>query len=398
MLKILHTSDWHLGKKLDQYSLAEAHEKFLQDLVELVLKDMRPDLLVVAGDIYDRPVAQTESINLLEDTLARIADLKIPCLITSGNHDSRIRLGTNTRFMRNQGLHFRTRREQISDPVTIEDEDFTLLSYGIPYLEPDADTGDEEHLWHVKATQADVLRYAMSLINRDVAERQKKNSKPIKVLVASHAFIVGGKSSDSERNTKVGTLGEAPSSVFEGADYVAMGHLHGAKHEISSPGSMVLRYSGSPIAYSFSERDHEKQLLLVNITKDGVSEEIQSIPINPWRRMRQFEGTFDELKSNKISPTDDWVKVVLTDTELPMDIEKTLRRKFANLVEIDFKKLHVDDSFAGQGGVALSKLAPSEVMRRFVQHVTTNPTNPDLEKAIDDCCDAMNLLTVAVNK
>jgi len=277
-MKILHTSDWHIGRRLHGESLASSHEKFLQWLHSEVITETKPDLLVVAGDIYDRGVPPTEAIELFEDTLAEINKYGIQVLITSGNHDSRIRLGSNTRFMSGLGLHFRTRLHDVARPVEIERDDFTLLAYGIPYLEPDVDAGaDLERQWQVEASQTGVISEAMRRINEDAAARSKKASKPQRILVATHAFVEGATKSDSERNIKdirVGGLGQTNAAVFAGADYVAMGHIHRphSKNEIKGVGGTLLRYSGSPIPFSFSERDDLKQILAIEMTKDGLKD------------------------------------------------------------------------------------------------------------------------------
>jgi exonuclease SbcD len=391
-MKILHTSDWHLGKRLDQFSLQLSHEQFLDWLIDDQLAKEKPDLLVVAGDIYDKRIPATESIELFEEALVRIQSLGIKTLITAGNHDSRIRLGTNTRFMEGLGLHFRTRLSQLTDPVIIENDDYILAAYGIPYIEPDSDTGSEPNQWDVAPRHEDVLKYAVSLIKADVAERQKKTSKPIKTLVASHAFIQSGVPSDSERNTKVGNLGEAPSSVFDGIDYVAMGHLHGFQEKITAPGSTVLRYSGSPIAFSFSERDHIKQVLSVEMTDKGVApKEIESREIPEFRGMVQVEGSLDEILSDATPKSDKWAKVILTDTVMKSDVVETLRRKFPNLVEFSYQRQSAYALESEGVRVSVNELRAEEVTRRFVEKVTGSQASPELGDAIDQCCTALSL-------
>ena len=398
-MRILHTSDWHLGRRIDQHSLAEPHERFLSWLTDELLPEEKPDLIVVAGDIYDRAIPPTDAIELFEDTLSKIRELKIQTLITSGNHDSRIRLGTNTRFMESSGLHFRTRLNQVAIPVVIEHGEVILLAYGIPYIEPDVDTGDAPHQWNVAATQTDVLQEAMRLINLDVEARKKKSAKVVKVTVASHAFVMGASASDSERNIKVGGLGQADAGVFEGADYVAMGHLHGPKHSIKAAGSTVLRYSGSPIPFSFSERDHLKQVLMLTIDEKGVDHKsIEVCEVPQTRKMQQFEGTLSELTSSKFPATENWVKIVLTDQKILDDAGVTLRRKFPNLLELEFRRFVIGNSDSGRDGVLLSDLSPEEVTRRFVARVTAEKPTKSVADAIDDCCAMVNSENIQVNK
>ncbi len=185
-LRIIHTSDWHLGRKLHGESLAEAHAKFLDWFIDELLPDQKPNLIVVAGDIYDRGIPPTEVMEMFEESLARIHARGVPMLITSGNHDSSVRLGSNTRWLDPFGLHFRTRISEITKPVVIEDANFDLYAYGIPYIEPDADTGTNENQLDVPAEHTDVLDEAVRRIKANL--QKSKGSKPKISLVASHAL------------------------------------------------------------------------------------------------------------------------------------------------------------------------------------------------------------------
>lgn len=404
MLKVLHTSDWHLGRRLHGESLVSSHEKFLEWLHSEVIRENRPDLLVISGDIYDRGVPPTDAIELFEEALAEIQKSGIKVLVTSGNHDSRVRLGSNTRFMNELGLHFRTRLSEVDQPVKIESDDFTLLAYGIPYLEPDVDAGPADHQWQVEPSQTGVLAEAMKRINLNVQKNATNSSKPIKVLVASHAFVQGATGSDSERNikdVKVGGLGQADAAVFAGADYVAMGHIHRphVKNEIRGPGSTVLRYSGSPIPFSFSERDHEKQVLLVEITSLGVKDSnIESLFAPKIRGMLQIEGTLEEVLSNKYPESDDWVKVILSDKEVPINAFETIKLKFKHLLDLGHRSSLDQMNVSGRGGVLLQELTPEEVTRRFVERVTSEEPTLSINEVIDDCCTEVRIQLSQVNK
>lgn len=391
VMRVIHTSDWHLGRRLHGESLVSAHETFLHWLTTDLIKDSKPDLIVVSGDIYDRGIPPTEAIELFEETLAEIHRQNISVLITSGNHDSRVRLGSNTRFMSNLGLHFRTRLRDIPIPVELSNDEFTLLAYGIPYLEPDVDAGPNPEIqWQVDQSQTGVLAEAMRQINLDVAERRKKATKPIRVVVATHAFVQGATPSDSERNVKVGGLGQADAAVFAGIDYVAMGHIHRphVNNEIKGTSGTLLRYSGSPIPFSFSERDDKKQVLALEFSKDGVSDNtITSIATPQIRGMKQIEGSIAEILGNKYAASDEWLKVVITDRELPLNAYETIKRKFPHLLEV-VPKVSIDNILGRSGdGVFLHNLTPEEVTKRFVQRVTSEEPTKSIANAIDDCCD-----------
>lgn len=403
-MRIIHTSDWHLGRRLHGESLTPSHERFMQWLHSEVISSEKPDLLVVSGDIYDRGIPPTEAIELFEDALAEIQKLNVRVLITSGNHDSRVRLGSNTRFMAGLGLHFRTRLNDVAIPVEIENEDFTLLAYGIPYLEPDIDTGVGDNQWQVDSSQTGVLAEAMRRINVDFELRKSKSGKPVRMLVASHAFVQGATSSESERNikdVKVGGLGQADAAVFAGADYVAMGHIHRphSKSEIKGPGSTLLRYSGSPIPFSFSERYDEKQIILLDITKNGlVDSDIKSVGAPKLRNMKQLEGTFVEIMSSAHPESDDWIKVVLTDKEIPTNVFDTIKRKFPHLLDLNIRTTTDGISDRNGDGVLLQNLTPEEVTKRFVARVTQEGLTPEVITAIDECCADVRVGMSQVNK
>jgi exonuclease SbcD len=303
------------------------------------------------------------------------------------------------------GLHFRTRLKEVDVPVVVENDEFTLLAYGIPYLEPDIDAGPAEHQWNVDSSQTGVLAEAMRLINLDVEARKKKSSKPVRVLVASHAFVQGASGSESERNikdvTKVGGLGQADAAVFAGADYVAMGHIHRphAKNEIKGPGSTILRYSGSPIPFSFSERDHEKQVLLVDITASGVKDSgVESIFAPKLRGMRQIEGTLEEVLSDKYPESDDWVKVILSDKEMPINVFETIKLKYKHLLDLGHQSSLDRINSTDRGEVLLQDLTPEEVTRRFVERVTHEAATDSVNTVIDNCCSEVRIQLSQVTK
>jgi exonuclease SbcD len=244
----------------------------------------------------------------------------------------------------------------------------------------------------------------MRRINEDAAMRSKKLSQPVRILVATHAFVEGATKSDSERNIKdirVGGLGQTSAAAFAGADYVAMGHIHRphSKNEIKGVGSTLLRYSGSPIPFSFSERDDEKQVLSIEITKDGVKDSaISSISAPALRGMRQLEGTFAELLSDATPANSDWMKIVLTDKEIPVNVFDTLKRKFEHLLDLETRI--TTDGVVGrnQDGVLLQNLTPEEVTKRFVARVTDAEPTDAVASAIDDCCADVRLTLSQVNK
>lgn len=396
-MKILHTSDWHLGRRLDGESLAEPHEFFLNWLTQDFIPKHKPDLLVIAGDIFDRPVPPTEAIELYEHSLAQISKSGVKILISAGNHDNRVRLGMHSGFLEEMGVHFRTRLKNVADAVRVENDEMILLSYGIPYLEPDVDAGTDDHQWDVEATPNGIMSEAMKRINADINAQRKASKKPIRTLIASHAWVTGGEASDSERNVKMGTLGQSSASLFAGIDYVAMGHLH-SPQKVKSSDSHIY-YSGSPIPFSFSERDHEKRVLLVEISADGTSHDlIQSHPVPQVRKMQQFRDTVEALLSDKYPVTDDWVKVIVTDEKVPINFFEILKqRKFQYLLQL-VPERSVDGILDRTGqGELLQNLSHEDVTKRFIKRVTrAENLTPELEEAIETCCHEVEMKSVNI--
>ena len=386
-MRILHTSDWHLGRRLEGESLAEPHQVFLDWLVHNFIPKHKPDLVVIAGDVFDKPVPPTDAIELYERSLAAIVKSGSQVLISAGNHDNRVRLGMHASFLDSMGVHLRTKLSQVAEAVRIENDELVLLAYGIPYLEPDTDAGSDEHQWDVKASQDGVMEKALSLIKADIAENTKTTKKQIRTLVASHAWVVGGSGSESERNVKVGTLGQSKSEVFDGIDYVAMGHLHGPQ-KVNSSNSLIY-YSGSPIPFSFSERDHEKRVLLIDIDSELLSEsKVVSHPVRQIRKMQQYRDTVEALLSDKYPPTEDWVKVIVTDDEVPINFFDVLKKqKFKFLVQLlPEKSLDGIVNKSGQG-VLLQNLSHEDVTKRFVRRMTkSEDLDAEMDAAIETCC------------
>lgn len=389
-MRVLHTSDWHLGRRLDGESLNPAHEKFLGWLTGEVIKDQKPDLIVIAGDVYDRAIPPTDAVELFESTLSDIHASGIPILITSGNHDSRIRLGVNSRFLDRMNIHFRTRLKDISMPVIISGDNFDLLAYGIPFLEPDIDAGTEENQWDVQVSQTGVLSHATGIVRADIDARSKKSKKPIRSLVVSHAFVSGATPSDSERNFKVGGLGQADAALFEDLDYIALGHLHGAQR-MAGPGNTLLHYSGGPIPFSFSERDHVKQVLMVNVSAGSMSTNVEAISVPQLRGMRQLTGSFEEVLaiSNRDTKTQDWMKIVLKGSNFPANVFDTLRRRYEHLLELEFIREPLPGG-AEVSTVSLQKMSRNDVTRRFIERITGRNVDTPVGDAIDLCCDVVS--------
>ncbi|HEX9552198.1 MAG TPA: exonuclease SbcCD subunit D, partial [Streptosporangiaceae bacterium] len=329
-MRLLHTSDWHLGRTLYGENLLTHQAAFLDWLLAQAIAQ-EVHAVLVAGDVYDRAVPTTDAVTVLDRALRGFAAARIPVLVTSGNHDSAVRLGFGSRLSELAGVHLRTAVADIARPVVLADEHGEVALYGIPYLLPDA-VMDE---LGAERSHASVLAAAARLIRADADERGITRT-----VAAAHAFISGGAGSDSERDIRVGGIGDAPASVFAGLSYVALGHLHGQQDLSAAAAGTTVRYSGSPLAFSFSERYHTKSVTLAEI--DGAGQVRTTKLATPVPRpLHEVRGRLDDLLADggPVSASDlaeAWVRVVLTDPVRPAAPMERLRAKWPHTLVLDF--------------------------------------------------------------
>jgi DNA repair protein SbcD/Mre11 len=375
-MRLIHTSDWHLGRTLHGESLLEHQAAFLDWLLGQAVTH-RADAVVVAGDIYDRAVPPQDAVALLDKTLVSFARADIPVVLTSGNHDSAVRLGFGAGLSEAAGIHLRTRVADITRPVTVTDAHGEVGIYGIPYLLPDA-VMDE---LGAERSHASVLAAVAARVREDAAARRLART-----VVLAHAFVTGAEPSESERDIRVGGIGDAPAAVFAGCSYLALGHLHG-QQQVPVPGSTTTaRYCGSPLAFSFSERQ-AKSVTLAEVDGAGnVSAQLLPAPVP--RPLREVKGRLADLlarASTDLAYLDGaWVKAVLTDRERPVAPLERLREKWPHTIALDF---------APEGGLTraeadLARLAktvdPAEICWSFVEDVAGAPPDEAQRAALRD--------------
>ncbi|HSE07975.1 MAG TPA: exonuclease SbcCD subunit D [Nocardioidaceae bacterium] len=329
-MRILHTSDWHLGRSFHREGLLDAQAAFVDHLVETIEKES-VDLVLVAGDIYDRALPPVDAVELADETFARLAASRARVVVTSGNHDSQIRLGFNARLADAAGIHLRTRWQDVGTPVIVEDSHGPVAVHGLPYLEPDAVRGP----WGLGArTHEAALTEAMARVHADLAGRPGARS-----VVMAHAFVAGSPeaatdmASDSERDISVGGVQIAPTSLFTGVDYTALGHLHGRQTL-----SETVRYSGSPLAYSFSEAGHTKGSWLLELGPAGV-ERADFVAAPVPRRLATLSGRIEDLLADPAhaSVEDAWLQITLTDARRPMHAMDRLKTRFPHALILSFE-------------------------------------------------------------
>jgi exonuclease SbcD len=365
-MRLLHTSDWHLGRTLHGVNLHEAQSAVLDRICELVENppDGVPvDAVLVAGDVYDRGVPPVESVQLFEWTLARLSEMTT-VVVTSGNHDSAIRLGYGAGLFRDR-IRLLTDTGRLDLPVVVEGGDgVTAAVYGIPYLDPDharVALGGREPL--TRSHQA-VLSAACDLVRADLARRGGVRS-----VVLAHAFVAGAEPSESERSIMVGGVDRVAATVFQGIDYAALGHLHGPQAPVGAEGSVV-RYSGSPLRYSFSEQDHTKVVLLVDLPATGPAV-ATPVEIEQPRPMASISGRLDDLLADPALTVHEasWVRATVTDRVRPDRLVDRLRSRFPHVLQTFHQPEGAVDR-GRSGTTAVSERDPRELGSDFIAHVT----------------------------
>ena len=377
-MRILHTSDWHLGRSFGDARLLDEQAKFVDWMVELTEAE-QVDLVVVSGDLFDRSVPPADAVVLLSETIRRLRSVGAEVVAIAGNHDSSDRIGSYDGLVDAGGVIMRGGYSSASRVAVRQFSDGPLAIVATPFLEP------------LMAPPAVVA--AVNAGKDPVAERSPRISHEMVVanvledaraalprgtrsIVLSHAFVAGAEPSDSERDLAVGDSGLVSSSHYEGFDYVALGHLH--RPQIVA-GRDNMRYSGSPLPYSFSE-DHQKSVVIVDMDKAGTTA-VTKVPIGVGRGVRTLRGTFQELMSGP-QITEPWVRVELTDLAVIPDAHRSLRRHFPHLVEI---------ARVGRAQLPTVRLTadqlkvrrPDELARDFWAEINNSETTDEVASILD---------------
>ncbi len=355
-MRLLHTSDWHVGRSLHGTDLLREQEAVLGGLARVVA-DEGVDVVVVAGDVYDRAVPSADATAVLDRVVERLRRAGAAVVLTPGNHDSARRLGTFSGLLAAAGLHVRATTAGLDEPVLLADEHGEVAIYGLPYLEPEI-TRDELGVGGARSHEA-VLTAAMERVRADLFLRPGTRS-----VVLAHAFVGGGLPSESERDISVGGVDRVPVPVFDGVDYVALGHLH-------RPQTLTerLRYSGSPLAYSFGEAGQQKQVWLVDLDASGLAG-VRAVPLPVPRPLVVLTGTLDELLGDPAhaAAEEAFVSARLTDAVRPADPMRRLQARFPYCAHLEWtgSGTVVDgrsytERIAGRGDL--------DVVGEFVSHV-----------------------------
>lgn len=354
-MKFIHTADWHLGRIFWGVHLTEDQSYVLGQLVSIV-KDIKPDAVLISGDIYDRSVPPSEAVSLMDEVVSEIVlGFKIPIIIIAGNHDNSARLDFASRLLKEQRFHIFGRLESRTKPIIIEDKYGPVYIYPVPYAEPSI---VREKL------EDDTPSDPASALKAIIDGIKKTKPKKTRSILMAHAFVVGGKESESERPLSIGGTSTVEASLFDRFDYVALGHLHRPQDVDDEK----IVYSGSLMKYSFSEAFHTKSVAFVEMGDDGRCV-LERIPLKPKRDVRVVRGYLkDVLKSPKTKGNSkDFVLVQLLDTGAILDVMGQLREVYPNVLHLERPNLE----FSGQvKGIDHHKVDDISLFSSFFSQVT----------------------------
>ncbi|MFJ9942659.1 exonuclease SbcCD subunit D [Streptomyces erythrochromogenes] len=381
-MKFLHTSDWHLGRRFHGEDLIDAQRKVLDHICETVRTE-QVDALLVAGDVYDRAIPSLDAVRLFSHALHRLADLDIPTVMISGNHDSAHRLGVGARLLARARVHLRTDPADVDTPILIEDAEGPVAVYAVPYLEP---TLVHTQLGAETVSHQAVLTSALDRIRADLATRPEGTRS----VVLAHAFITAAdirvSVTESERNISVGGVAHAGAGVFDGIDYTALGHLHRPQRVTDR-----IHYSGSPLAYSFSEAGHEKSLTLVDLPGSAEPTVTRTaLPPDLQLPLARLTGHLEDLLTDPAQETlvESWLHVTLTDTARPYEPMARLKQRFPHTLHIEHTPAVIPAQATTSYGERLRGRGDLDITHDFITTVRgTGPTAEEsalLQEAIDD--------------
>ena len=363
-MKFAHISDLHLGKRLFERSFLEEDQPFILKQICGILRDEKPDAVLIAGDIYDKSAPSAEAVRLFDDFLSKLSADGQTVFVISGNHDSAARVAYGGRIMARSGVHVSASSYDGNiHPVTLTDAHGPVDIYLLPFIKPIhvSSMFPEEKI----ESYTDALRIAIERMNVDTSRRN--------VLVA-HQFVTGATRSDSE-DVSVGGLDNVDASVFTAFSYVALGHIHRPQN-IGSP---RLRYSGTPLKYSFSEEKDEKSITIVELNAMG-EVSIRTVSLKPLRDMRTIRDKYDELMKRENytgTKTNDYLRVILTDELDVPDAMRKLKSVYPNILRLDYDNTRTRSSAPIDVAPETETKTPLELIEDFYEHQNHQPMNEE---------------------
>ena len=352
-MKLVHLADLHLGKKVNEFSMIDDQEYILKEIINII-DDEKTDGVLVAGDVFDRPIPSEEAIKLWDDFLNAMAKRNIQVFAISGNHDSAVRFAEHTSLMDSTGIHLSPEYNGKTNKYQIEKQGVKVNIYLLPFIKP-------IHVRHYFPDE-DINNYTDAC--RVAIENMQVNKEELNILIA-HQFVTGATRCDSEE-ISVGGLDNVDVTVFEDFDYVALGHIHGKQ----TIGRETIRYSGTPLKYSFSEKNHVKSVTVIEIdSKKDIS--VREVILTPRRDMAEIRGKCSDLIqgiSNENVDANDYLQVVLTDENDVPNAMSDLRRVYPNIMKLSYDNTRTREDRSLELNRDVEKKSPIDLFKEFYEN------------------------------
>lgn len=320
-MKFMHLSDLHLGKRINEFSMLEDQEYILKKILQII-DETSVDSILIAGDIYDKPVPSAEAVQLCDDFLYELSRRRLQVFVISGNHDSPERIAFGSRLMDRSGIHMSPVYQGVVERIRVDDEYGAVNVYMLPFVKPALVRR------FYQEEEIETYTQAVEVVVRDMQVQQEQRN-----IIVAHQFVTGAWRSDSEE-ISVGGLDNVDASVFAPFDYVALGHIHGSQ----KIGRDTVRYCGTPLKYSFSEANHTKSVTIVTMKEKGEIA-VDTVPLTPKHDLREIRGSYMEITAKSFyegTETDDYMHITLTDEEDIPDAIGRLRVIYPNLMRLDY--------------------------------------------------------------
>lgn len=370
-MRLLHLADLHLGKRVYEFSMIEEQKYILQQILDILDKE-QIEGLILAGDIYDKTVPQTEAVLLFDDFLAKVAERKISVFLVSGNHDSAERLSFGARLFAKSQVYLAAGYQGEVEKITVEDGYGTIHFYLLPFIKPIL-------VKHAFPDQAEEICSYQDAF-RIVMEHMKLDEKQRNVLVA-HQFVTGASRCESEE-IMVGGVDNVDAALFYPFDYTALGHIHSPQWIDRE----TIRYAGTPLKYSFSEVNHKKAAIVIELKEKG-NVLIKEVPLKPLHDMRKLKGTYEELTARSFyenTNTQDYIQITLTDEEDIFDAMGKLRVIYPNLMKLEYDNCRTRNKQEIEAVEAMEKKSPADLCRELFWLQNNKAMSDQQEKRLNE--------------
>lgn len=357
-MKLMHLSDLHLGKRVNEFSMIEDQKYILSQIISLLDRE-GADGVILAGDIYDKPIPSVEAVQLFDSFLTRLAKRRLPVFVISGNHDSVERVSFGAQLMEGEGIYISQVYGGKVQNIVLTDQYGEVCIYLLPFLKP----ASVRHVFEEAeiSTYQDALKKAIGEIEVDKSRRN---------VIVAHQFVTGASRCESEE-VLVGGLDQVEASLFDRFDYAALGHLHSPQRV----GRETVRYCGTPLKYSFSEAEQEKSVTIAELKEKG-NIEIRTIPLKPLRDMRKIRGTYLQVTEKAFyegTNTEDYLQITLTDEKDIPDGMQKLRIIYPNLMRLEYDNQRTRENRSVEAAEAVEQKSEAELFAEFFELQNNRP-------------------------